>query len=1572
MQRNDFHNELDSFEIHLPARNIVKFSNDEALQDFMDHQYPRWNLTGNVTSIPVFRTTKLFLTGEQLSETVRERFKSCQKGECGEIKVYESLLQTSENLDDGILVLPNMDGNHFSSKEAHVELDVVVVHPKKGIFVLNVKNAINIKEKNLAEDMRKHTNFIRLLRDYNATDDNKTIMAKIPVHGIICSLLENIEESKLKKNKYLTSAKENESRLIFQPVHMLEFSNTWKAMLQKIPSIENTVTLDSFKVLIARLTALNSMEGSVALLHERFTSNEIQKIYRKPAESRGISTKQLQNNVNENFPQNDTVDDEINVQLSEQFNKVNLKEMKKKKSKKKTSVILWTKEQLNIISHVGKVLLQPKSVPCRLVIKGPKGSGKTMLLTYIAHLAKNIFHSRNNDSDGNVVICDGRMGSSQIIFEKLKADFKDTGIDVEGMSFQTNPKERKTFDGRSLILFDECTQNLQHYIKNMKLKFHKDQHVIFFHSKSDISLNDISPSYETLEMTNTLRATRGLIRFIDKFRIFNPLCKELPTIACHNLAGVGPDIRCITVDTTEDPQHLKYVNEALSAITEGVEKAKGLKNILVTPFVHPITLERIIREVQTKGFDYEYKNPSDFLSKSPRWKISELDDEVWNSSIQNLYPSTSGESSLLPQITFVTGNHVDGAEYGGVIVLLERSLPQWWDEFIFDSMYIAITRATCHLSIVINNTDKVPMILQKTIPDNKEAATLASSIWSKVYNPLDVNIPAYTFYLSTPEHYSQHLLNIISQSSWSKYPVLVIGKLPFLPQFTKIDTPGTSCETARPINNSRCDENWFRGPNNEIVVSSSQIRSIWKHLELNTLNELKMGGFSAIVFFIETTSEYSDFCCKIERHRLLYNLHEHQLGSCPIYMASPFSPVSKSPDSKCVCDFIFSQNSVIADNLVSPKCDCENNNPPQVISWEDFKQKGTSYLKEGKVEVALSHYMKSTELLKVQYDESLLISDVEHLIRLSEDLSKLYTNVSKLNFDIGKSMQNEVNIRTSLQYAEKSLEINPSWDKGYHRMAEALLILGDKDRAATTKDKGDYIRKRENKYHYEIKRDIVLRMKMTTCCSWELVKFKQNAFLVDRNGQGHFQDISEALEKKGYNSISLIINPGVHESKFPLQLIQGATVDLVGNWEPILCPEYKWLLKESPVVIQDLVTSWPYSRNTIGVHNSTLFVSRISIYNWQPRLSHSIYSTETSTVTLMQCAFKSQCGAAIVCTNNSNLNIIECLSTNTFGGVLVLEGSSASISRSKFHKSKIAGLVFRENVSAIVDHCSVLHCEAQGILCIRSKIQIKSCLLEYNGYKMSVDEGSVQLYNSTAVISRTRIQNQIGNGIVIENGSGRFEDLKIDRCEKSGILICAPTTVRQCKITHCRIGIALSSVISEGVSLENNIIEQCNVGVFSYSRSSKSDDIAAGEILHKKTQDIRKVLEGGPRHYESLNHYLESQTSRLSCSYCTSIIYDNPDKNYFLCEHCESELYCSPECCSKNNEFHQELCKIVQMRLNAYKGSIYFSRTQEQHQTISLPRILEKRKVVVQRKRGNQQERKRKSMNGRIKNWFMM
>ena len=95
----------------------------------------------------------------------------------------------------------------------------------------------------------------------------------------------------------------------------------------------------------------------------------------------------------------------------------------------KVSFILWTKEQQKIISDIGMALLS-SSKSCRVIVSGPKGSGKTMLLVYIAHLAKKIFKMQGKDVDGNVSISDGR-GTSLLLFEKLKRNFKGTGIVVD-------------------------------------------------------------------------------------------------------------------------------------------------------------------------------------------------------------------------------------------------------------------------------------------------------------------------------------------------------------------------------------------------------------------------------------------------------------------------------------------------------------------------------------------------------------------------------------------------------------------------------------------------------------------------------------------------------------------------------------------------------------------------------------------------------------------------------------------------------------------------------------------------------------------------------------------------------------------------------------------------------------------------------------------------------------------------------------------------------------------------------------------------------------------------------------
>lgn len=141
------------------------------------------------------------------------------------------------------------------------------------------------------------------------------------------------------------------------------------------------------------------------------------------------------------------------------------------KNGKKVPVMLWSKEQLDIIYSVGRSLFDLKR-GCRILITGPKGSGKTMLLVYLAKLAMRIFSSHGNDEDNKICIVDGRLGGSKVLFDSLKSKFENSFVDV-----LTNIKKIRKYH---LILVDEMNMlsvfhpsqicfktNIKTYLKNL-------------------------------------------------------------------------------------------------------------------------------------------------------------------------------------------------------------------------------------------------------------------------------------------------------------------------------------------------------------------------------------------------------------------------------------------------------------------------------------------------------------------------------------------------------------------------------------------------------------------------------------------------------------------------------------------------------------------------------------------------------------------------------------------------------------------------------------------------------------------------------------------------------------------------------------------------------------------------------------------------------------------------------------------------------------------------------------------------------------------------------------------------
>lgn len=266
MERKKFHEELKAFEILFPGGNLVKFGDGKSLLHFVKHQYPEWKDKGNVTSIPVARIPRLFLHCDQITEPFDKRYKGLDKGEQGEIKIYSELLKSNSKCDYGLCVFPNVDGNTFSSKDAHVEIDMVVVHPCKGIFVISVKNTTTIKPKDVVSDMNKHVQFIRWLFEFdqnklapnqhqcltpngkdtfnspscksinttNTTNASKSLQSNLPIHGLLITHRIDIGEKGLEKLGYFTS-QENEFRLVFQPEDMKNFQSKWQSILSGIP-----------------------------------------------------------------------------------------------------------------------------------------------------------------------------------------------------------------------------------------------------------------------------------------------------------------------------------------------------------------------------------------------------------------------------------------------------------------------------------------------------------------------------------------------------------------------------------------------------------------------------------------------------------------------------------------------------------------------------------------------------------------------------------------------------------------------------------------------------------------------------------------------------------------------------------------------------------------------------------------------------------------------------------------------------------------------------------------------------------------------------------------------------------------------------------------------------------------------------------------------------------------------------------------------------------------------------------------------------------------------------------------
>ena len=401
-----FYQELEGLQLQMPGSGgeTVSFSANDILLNMVRKQYPDWRNQGEKTSVPPARIPKLFLHNLQMEKSLEKTFKSTQKGDEAEKQLYKNFMECDFSGQPGFIVFPNYDGSHlFQTQIAKVEIDMILVHQIKGVFIFNVKNVggKSATSNKMEEDIVKHRKFIQMLIQF----DDAFAESGIPVHTVVCNFHDATHRFKELASK--TTANGNKTIVFNQDeLGSSNFPKIWDRVITKI---ENESTLSSLKldILVARLIALSSIESSLALIHEQMESGYLQSVGSK---------KPLETHIKSCLPDQESA--ETITALS-----------KTKNQKGREKYILWTKDQMKVISKVYEHFIAPSEKGLRLLVSGCKGSGKTMLLIFLAQLIQQILESRGRSQYGDVLVCEA-SASCPVLLEHLKQRFASTKIAV--------------------------------------------------------------------------------------------------------------------------------------------------------------------------------------------------------------------------------------------------------------------------------------------------------------------------------------------------------------------------------------------------------------------------------------------------------------------------------------------------------------------------------------------------------------------------------------------------------------------------------------------------------------------------------------------------------------------------------------------------------------------------------------------------------------------------------------------------------------------------------------------------------------------------------------------------------------------------------------------------------------------------------------------------------------------------------------------------------------------------------------------------------------------------------------
>ena len=621
-------------------------------------------------------------------------------------------------------------------------------------------------------------------------------------------------------------------------------------------------------------------------------------------------------------------------------------------------------------------------------------------------------------------------------------------------------------------------------------------------------------------------------------------------------------------------------------------------------------------------------------------------------------------------------------------------------------------------------------------------------------------------------------------------------------------------------------------------------------------------------------------------------------------------------------------------------------------TWSDIKKEAEVAYKALQFSLASQKYEEAFKCLCKS------VGSGTEEVPMNLEAAKLVSNASLMNLKLyeASGCHDVVYLQKAENFAMQSRQQDPSWPKSYFRLSQiyfheksesgelkAVLSMMDFMSDSSEADKmTEVIISHLVKLNYFAQKAV-----MKKSLSWHLVKFPDNVFSIDANGAGHFRSLREFLavlsmgiRLRHKDGISVLVQPGIY---YGINYIIGSTIDIVGDCGAKIDEKTGAIKDDPPIVFQNVQNKENNQLAAISgqrVFQSCTFYVQQDSKVWFSRISireiikqhpiHCVCIVE-SHVNLNQCSVHSICSASISSVD-SNVTMKSCRSVGSFGALLT--GGPTAVS--KVENCYIRGTVgmaieVRENSRLIeLTNSTIVQCSKQG-LAVGSgskKAIVKGCLFEGNCIKLTSNEGAIQLRCCDfAYISETEFKEHKGIGIVIEGGSGKFENIKVSKCF-NGFLVQAPVNISSCSLSSCMIGVNICQHISGDVILTNNSIKKCQYEIARLIdspnpifRGSNKHKVFVLNINHaaslflKQAQHQRRQLRRETEDLGAVGDVLGvNPIKKNTCDNCT-MSEGMLGWKFKACSGCKTALYCSEKCQQDNWDYHEPCCTTLQSKM---------------------------------------------------------